>query len=102
MPDHELLVATQLAETLAERGIPAGTAEEIVRNRDWCHQDYAQFGLGSLDWLAIAVKVEAATGAELPDHVLLEPEHRSVSGWAAALASVLPTTLVDSEPRRSE
>jgi hypothetical protein len=102
LSDHEILVATQLAEALAERGIPAGTAEEIVRNREWCHRDYALLGLGSLDWLAIAVKVEAATGAELPDYALLESEHRCVSGWAAALASVAPAAFVNGETRRSE
>ncbi|MDQ7809144.1 phosphopantetheine-binding protein [Amycolatopsis sp. A133] len=102
MPDHELLVATQLAETLAERGISAGTAEEIVRNYEWCHRDFALLGLGSLDWLAIAVKVEAAAGVELPEYALLEPEHRCVSGWAAALTPAVPTAFANSETRRSE
>jgi acyl carrier protein len=53
-------------------------------------RDLALLGLGSLDWMSLGIRVEAETGLELPDHVLLDPAHRCVAGWAAALAE--PTT----------
>ncbi|WP_290055711.1 acyl carrier protein [Amycolatopsis solani] len=85
--EYELLVATQVVEAFGELGIPVATVEEILENPSLRRRDFARLGLGSLDWIALAGKVEAVTGAELPDRALLEPEHRCVSGWAAALSA---------------
>lgn len=83
--EYELLVASQIVETLAGLGMHLMTTRELVDDPDLRSRDLALFGLSSLDWIGLAARLEAQTGLELPDHVLLESEHRCVDGWAEAI-----------------
>lgn len=91
----EVIVASHVVRALVSRGIEISTVGELLRDKSLRLRDLALLGLGSLDWMALATQLEDATGVELPDLVLLEPEHRCVTGWAEALfvegaGSVLP------------
>ncbi|WEB42131.1 phosphopantetheine-binding protein [Streptomyces yunnanensis] len=78
-------MARHVVRTLGERGISTSTAEELIEDADLRILDLSLLGLSSLDWIALATRLEDETGGELPDHVLVSPEHRSVAGWGAAI-----------------
>jgi acyl carrier protein len=84
---YDLLVATYVVAALADRGIHGPGAEELIENPSLRSRDLALLGLSSLDWIALGIQLETATGLQLPDHVLVESEHRCVGGWAKALLS---------------
>lgn len=81
----DLLVATHVAQALADCGINSPEAEELIESPSLRSRDLALLGLGSLDWIALAIQLETETGVQLPDHALVETEHRCVRGWANAL-----------------
>ncbi len=81
----DLLVATHVVRALADCGIHSPEARELIENPCLLSRDLALLGLGSLDWIALATQLETETGVQLPDHVLVETEHRCVRGWAKAL-----------------
>lgn len=83
--DWESLVADLVAEVLVDRGTDPATARQLRTDRSLWSRDLTSFGLGSLDWISLATRVEAETGVELPDEALLEPRHRCVEGWSEAL-----------------
>jgi acyl carrier protein len=82
------LIGDLLAGICAELGIPVGSADEAADTRDRYERDFAQLGLGSLDWMRLAVLVGNETGLDLPDDALLRADRRTVAGWAEALADV--------------
>ncbi|GAA3856448.1 hypothetical protein GCM10022227_12480 [Streptomyces sedi] len=82
------LVAGQLARTLVEIGATAFSREEILADEGLRNRDLVGFGLGSLDWIRLAVRVGEETGLELPENTLVDAEFRTVSGWSAALAEL--------------
>jgi acyl carrier protein len=87
-PHHihcDLLVATRVAQALADQGIHGPEARELMENPSLRFRDLALLGLGSLDWITLATQLEAETGVQLPDHVLVESAHRCVNGWSNAL-----------------
>ncbi|WP_432161038.1 acyl carrier protein [Streptomyces sp. NRRL F-5630] len=81
----ELLVARLIARAMADRGIASPKAEELVEDAELRAQDLSLFGLSSLDWIALATQLENTIGAEIPDHVLIRPEHRCVADWGEAV-----------------
>lgn len=85
----ERLVARLVARRLSGTpGIGAEEAESFLAEIDQQrHTDLSLLGLSSLDWMALATEVEELSGTELADEVLLDPEKRSVAGWAACLCS---------------
>ncbi|MBB1158671.1 acyl carrier protein [Amycolatopsis dendrobii] len=82
-----VLVAALVADALASQGLRAVTARELIADPELCTCDLARFGLGSLDWIALATRLERQTGVELPDGALLDDERRSIAGWATALTT---------------
>ncbi|MFD5483431.1 acyl carrier protein [Streptomyces hawaiiensis] len=84
----ELLIAGLIVRAMGDRGIAAPKAEELVEDAGLRTRDLSLFGLGSLDWIALATQLEDTIGAEIPDHVLISPEHRCVEGWAKAVLTV--------------
>jgi hypothetical protein len=85
--EFDLLVATHVVQVLANLGINTIGVGDLLENQDLRSRDLAALGLGSLDWIDLAARLESDTGVELPDHVLLEPEHRCVGRWAEALST---------------
>ncbi|MFJ3719935.1 phosphopantetheine-binding protein [Streptomyces sp. NPDC090057] len=81
----ELLVARLVVEVMADRGIAAPEAEELAEDAELRTRDLSLLGLGSLDWIALATRLEDMIGAEIPDQVLLAPERRCVAGWGEAV-----------------
>ncbi|MEU1467088.1 acyl carrier protein [Streptomyces sp. NPDC005761] len=81
----ERLVADLVVQALAERGISAPEAGELVGNAELRSLDLALLGLNSLDWTALASRIEDASGTEIPDQVLVRPESRCVAGWGEAV-----------------
>ncbi|MGX1853058.1 phosphopantetheine-binding protein [Streptomyces sp. NPDC055299] len=81
----ELLVARHLVLALANRGIEAPAAEELIKDASLRTREFSLFGLNSLDWIALATWLEDEISAEMPDQVLLSPEHRCVAGWSEAI-----------------
>ena len=84
----ELLVARQVVRALADRGIDVPEAEELIEDAVLRTREFSLLGLSSLDWIALATRLEDAIGAEIPDHVLVSPEHRCVAGWGDAVLAV--------------
>ncbi|MEU5049076.1 acyl carrier protein [Streptomyces sp. NPDC021096] len=81
----ELLVARHVVRALTERGIDAPKAENLIEDTELRNRDLSLFGLNSLDWIALATRLENEVGAEIPDHVLVSPEYRCVAGWGEAV-----------------
>ncbi|MEV0747099.1 acyl carrier protein [Streptomyces sp. NPDC050273] len=79
------LVADLVVEALTERGISAPDAGDLVGNAQLRSLDIALLGLNSLDWTALASRIEEASGTEIPDQVLVRPESRCVAGWGEAV-----------------
>jgi hypothetical protein len=80
----EQLVATAIDTHLAmNRRPPLGIADRLTTSLR--HTDFGGLGLDSLDWMAIATRLEAATGVQLEDAVMLDRDRRSIAGWALAL-----------------
>ncbi|WP_026411069.1 non-ribosomal peptide synthetase [Actinomadura oligospora] len=82
----DLLVAVLVARTLADRGGGGPSAERLASDPELRRTDFARLGLGSLDWLSLAVRLENETGVEVPEQALLQPESRCVEGWSQVLA----------------
>lgn len=82
----DLLVAVPVARMLAERGGHGPSAERLASDPELRRMDFALLGLGSLDWLSLAVRLETETGVEFPDQALLQPDSRCVAGWSQVLA----------------
>lgn len=87
--EYHLLVATHVVRALVGLGVRTVGIEELLGDPGLRQRDLALLGLGSLDWIALAVRLESETGAELPDVFLLKPENRSVDRWAEALSVVV-------------
>jgi acyl carrier protein len=85
-PEYELLVATHVVRALAALGVHAPTVDQLINDDDSRVRDLALLGLSSLDWMALATRLEYETGLEIPDHALTQSRHRCVAGWATALA----------------
>ncbi|MEU8508755.1 acyl carrier protein [Streptomyces brevispora] len=81
----DLLVADLVVQALAEQGLPAPDAGELVGNTELRSLDLALLGLSSLDWIALASRIEDAIGTEIPDRVLVRAESRCVAGWGEAV-----------------
>lgn len=91
------IVAARL-ERSGVRGIPADALSDDPR---LSRLDFAALGLNSVDWMGLATEVEDAFGIELPDEVLLDPEHRSVAGWSEHVHHLIrPRTATAAEPER--
>ncbi|WP_042388599.1 acyl carrier protein [Streptacidiphilus melanogenes] len=82
---YDAVVAEQLVKMLAELGVAAGSAEEINADQVLRNKDLVELGLGSLDWIRLAVWVGNETGLDLPQWALVDASHRTVAGWAEAL-----------------
>lgn len=82
----DLLVATYVAQALTDRVGHGPSAEQLMEDPGLRHRDFALLGLGSLDWISLAARLETETGVEFPDQVLLEPKSRCLAGWSRALA----------------
>ncbi|MFF4832681.1 phosphopantetheine-binding protein [Streptomyces sp. NPDC001315] len=87
----ELLVARLVVGAMADRGIAAPKAEELVEDAELRTRDLSLLGLSSLDWIALATRLEDTIGAEIPDQVLLAPEQRCVAGWGEAVLAARTT-----------
>ncbi|MFJ4858682.1 acyl carrier protein [Streptomyces sp. NPDC088730] len=88
--DCELLVAGLVVRAMAERGIEPPDAAALAQDDALRTRDLALFGLDSLDWIALATRLEETIDAELPDEALITPAHRSVAGWGAAVLAASP------------
>ncbi|GHG12134.1 MULTISPECIES: acyl carrier protein [Amycolatopsis] len=77
------MIAGLLVKVTADAGGGHPAIDDAAR-----HQDLAELGLGSLDWIKLAVLVANETGLELPDEALTDARRRTIAGWADALASV--------------
>ncbi|MDT0267444.1 phosphopantetheine-binding protein [Streptomyces sp. DSM 44915] len=88
--DRELgaLVAAQLARMLADLGGTSFSRDAIMTDESLRNRDLVQFGLGSLDWIRLAVRVGEETGLELPEKAFVDAEFRTVAGWTTALAEL--------------
>ncbi|MEU3493190.1 acyl carrier protein [Kitasatospora cineracea] len=86
--DFGALVAEQLAAMLDELGGPALSPAEILGDERTRNRDLTELGLGSLDWMRLAVRIGNETGLELPQSALVDQGSRTVAGWARALAAV--------------
>ncbi|BCK68058.1 hypothetical protein Srufu_020110 [Streptomyces libani subsp. rufus] len=84
----EHLVAAAVIEFMAEKGEPTAQVRDLFEDDALRGKDFALLGLSSLDWMTLAMRVEKRSGVELDDAVLIDPENRSVAGWAACLYSV--------------
>lgn len=82
----ELFIADIVAEFLAANGIGGIQASDLADDPELRLRDFALLGLGSLDWMALATRVEAGAGAELDDEALINPERRCIVGWSRSLA----------------
>ncbi|MGQ4487584.1 phosphopantetheine-binding protein [Streptomyces sp. SAS_281] len=81
----ELLVAQLVVGAMSDRGINAPKADELVEDPGLRTRDLSLFGLSSLDWIALATRLENTIGAEIPDQVLVTPKQRCVAGWGQAI-----------------
>lgn len=83
-----MLVARLVVRAMSDRGIDPPQARTLVEDAELRTRDLSLFGLSSLDWMALATRLEEAIGAEIPDEVLVTPQKRSVAGWGAAVLTV--------------
>lgn len=91
LPDLERLVATAIAEKLAESGSSAASSDALLADHFLRHRDFTGLGLNSLDWMDVATRLEDELGIELPDEFLLDAGRRSVAGWIDYLVRVVAT-----------
>ncbi|MFJ9038968.1 phosphopantetheine-binding protein [Streptomyces sp. NPDC102406] len=98
LKECELLVAGLVVQAMSERGIEPPAARDLAQDAELRTRDLALLGLSSLDWIALATRLEETIEAELPDEVLVTPESRSVAGWGAAVLAVRLTELPGAGP----
>ncbi|WP_158634102.1 acyl carrier protein [Amycolatopsis sp. WAC 04169] len=81
------MIADLLVKIAADVDIGHLSSDAIVNDEAIRHRDLADLGLGSLDWIKLAVMVANETGFELPDEALTNSGRRTIAGWSDALAS---------------
>lgn len=84
-------VARHVAAVLAAGGQDGVSAEELAGDPVRSTADLADLGLDSLGWMGLATRLEDEFAVELPDEALLDPQLRSVLGWARCLDARRPT-----------
>lgn len=85
----EQLVAAMIAEKLTQSGALKITGELLLSHPQLPARDFTSLGLGSLDWMDAATKIEEALGIELPDELMLDPAVRTLAGWTAFLQEAM-------------
>lgn len=85
--DFTDLIAALLMALLDDLGTGPASVAEITASEAALRMDLADFGLGSLDWIKLAVTIGNETGLELPESALVDARSRTIAGWAGALAS---------------
>ncbi|QMU74632.1 acyl carrier protein [Streptacidiphilus sp. PB12-B1b] len=83
--DFAALIAGLLVEMLGELGTAPFPLDEVRTEGSIRNRDLVELGLGSLDWIRLALRVGEETGLELPEEVLVDAGRRTVASWAEAL-----------------
>ncbi|MDG4788026.1 acyl carrier protein [Micromonospora sp. WMMD1102] len=81
----EHLVATAVVDALAGEGTARVSVAALLADAELRSTDFALLGLGSLDWMQVATRLESETGVELDDEVLTDPGRRCLLGWSGCL-----------------
>ncbi|MCG8969535.1 MULTISPECIES: acyl carrier protein [Streptomyces] len=100
LKECELLVARLVVQAMSERGIEPPDVRDLAQDAELRTRDLSLFGLSSLDWIALATRLEETIDAELPDEALVTPGGRSVAGWGAAVLAARPTEPRAQDPNR--
>lgn len=79
------LVAAAVADILGTANGSQTVIAELLHDARIQSKDFTLLGLGSVDLMRLAARLEDETGTELDDDVLIDPRRRCVLGWAECL-----------------
>jgi acyl carrier protein len=85
----ESVVSTVIAGMLTASGALEVSADALMSDDRLRNRDFTSLGVGSLDWMESATRLEEVFGIEFPDEAFLDSAGRTVATWTTFIRNAL-------------